>query len=71
MYNLYRKLSPLFKSVLANLGFSSGKCRYSPTCSAYARQAVEKYGIISGGWLAAKRLLKCHPWAEGGYDPVP
>ena len=46
-------------------------CRYTPTCSEYALQAVEKYGAVKGGWLAAKRILRCHPFHEGGYDPVP
>ena len=46
-------------------------CRYTPTCSEYAMQAVEKYGAVKGGWLAAKRILRCHPFHEGGYDPGP
>jgi uncharacterized protein len=46
-------------------------CRYSPTCSQYAIEALERHGAIKGGWLAAKRLLRCHPWGGHGYDPVP
>jgi len=46
-------------------------CRYDPTCSHYAHEAIEKYGIIQGGRLAVKRILRCHPWQDGGYDPVP
>lgn len=46
-------------------------CRYSPTCSAYAIEAVKKYGILKGGWLALKRILSCNPWGGSGYDPVP
>lgn len=46
-------------------------CRFTPTCSEYAKQAIEKYGVLKGGWLAIKRISKCHPWHEGGYDPVP
>ena len=54
-------VSPLFPA----------RCRYIPTCSEYARQAVEKYGAAKGGWLALKRFSRCHPFHKGGYDPVP
>jgi len=46
-------------------------CRYTPTCSQYAVEAVMKHGIFKGGWLAVKRFLSCHPWGGSGYDPVP
>ncbi len=59
---LYRLLiSPLFGQ----------KCRFDPSCSAYAITAIRKLGPIKGTWLACKRILKCHPYNEGGYDPVP
>ena len=54
-------ISPLYGNV----------CRYYPSCSAYALRAVEVHGAVKGSWLAGRRLLRCHPWAPGGYDPVP
>lgn len=46
-------------------------CRYIPTCSQYAMQAIQKYGAIKGGYLALRRILRCNPFSKGGYDPVP
>ncbi|MDR3157498.1 MAG: membrane protein insertion efficiency factor YidD [Zoogloeaceae bacterium] len=51
--------------------FLGQNCRFYPGCSEYARQAVQKYGVLRGGWLAIKRLGRCHPWNSGGFDPVP
>lgn len=46
-------------------------CRFTPTCSQYSIEAIRKHGIFKGFWLALKRILRCHPWGGGGYDPVP
>ena len=51
--------------------FTISSCKYYPTCSNYAREAIEQHGAIKGFILAARRVLKCHPFSKGGYDPVP
>ncbi|MGB4881839.1 MAG: membrane protein insertion efficiency factor YidD [Neisseria sp.] len=47
------------------------RCRYTPTCSQYAVESIQKYGAIKGGWLAIKRIVRCNPFGGSGYDPVP
>lgn len=51
--------------------FTPPSCRYTPTCSQYAVEALRKYGPLKGSWLTLKRLSRCHPWGGSGYDPVP
>ena len=51
--------------------YTPSSCRYSPTCSSYTLEALKKHGILTGGWLAIKRIGSCHPWGGSGYDPVP
>lgn len=55
----------------ATLGlFMGGQCRFTPTCSQYAIDAINKYGAVRGGWKALKRISRCHPWGGRGYDPA-
>ncbi|MBM3133610.1 MAG: membrane protein insertion efficiency factor YidD [Chloroflexi bacterium] len=62
LIRLYQKvISPAIPSV----------CRYMPTCSQYGYEAIAKYGFWKGGWMTAWRLMRCHPFAKGGFDPVP
>ncbi|MEK7801311.1 MAG: membrane protein insertion efficiency factor YidD [Pseudomonadota bacterium] len=65
-----RYLSP-DTGILKAFWLVDSACRYQPTCSEYTYQAVEAYGIIYGSWLGLKRIMRCHPWHAGGYDPIP
>lgn len=47
------------------------RCRFAPSCACYAEEALARHGLFKGGWLAAKRIARCHPWGAGGFDPVP
>lgn len=51
--------------------FVGNQCRFTPTCSHYAREVVERYGAVKGSWMAIRRISRCHPWHPGGHDPVP
>ena len=70
MKKLFLKLIRFYRRCISPL--FPGKCRYKPTCSAYAIEAIEKYGAAKGGWLAFKRICRCHPFSKHDYfDPVP
>jgi putative membrane protein insertion efficiency factor len=60
-------ISPVLGALLG----PTGGCRYTPTCSAYAAEAISTHGALTGGWLATKRVCRCHPWGGCGPDPVP
>ncbi|WP_415913454.1 membrane protein insertion efficiency factor YidD [Paratractidigestivibacter sp.] len=74
-----RKPSLASRALLAGVGFYQkrisplfgARCIYYPTCSEYARQAISKHGALKGTWLAVRRICRCHPLHNGGYDPVP
>jgi uncharacterized protein len=59
----------LYQATLSH--WLGGQCRFRPTCSEYAIEALDKYGLVRGGWLSVRRLLRCHPFSAGGFDPVP
>lgn len=64
LINFYQKnISPIFTA-------KGVRCRYYPTCSEYTKQAIKKYGIIKGGFIGFKRILRCNPFSKGGYDPL-
>jgi uncharacterized protein len=69
MKNVFIFLVKLYQAMLSP--FFPNSCRYSPTCSQYMIEAIQKYGVLSGAWLGLKRIGRCHPWGGHGHDPVP
>lgn len=79
-YRLWLLLSTILSKIMLGLiwfyrhcisPLTPAACRYTPTCSQYAVEAIKKYGPFKGGWLALRRILRCNPWGGSGYDPVP
>lgn len=70
LIKLYQKTLSLDTGFLS-IFYSERLCRFHPTCSQYAYDAISKYGIFKGSWLGFRRILRCHPWNDGGYDPAP
>ncbi len=66
---IFKGLIILYRYTLS--AFIGRTCRFAPTCSEYALEAVDRHGGFKGGWLALKRIARCHPWGGHGYDPVP
>lgn len=69
MRGLVGKLLQTYKYLISPL--IGQNCRFYPSCSDYAREAVERHGVVRGLWLALRRVGRCHPWNSGGFDPVP
>ncbi len=70
LIRLYQRSSFLRKPILKTLFISESSCRFTPTCSEYTYQAIEKYGSAKGLFLGFKRILRCHPWSKGGNEPL-
>lgn len=71
LVRLYQKTSIFHTQLMRQLFLTDKVCRFTPTCSEYTYQAVKKYATGRGLWLGFKRILRCHPWNKGGFDPVP
>jgi len=71
LIRFYQKTKWFHGTLARQLFLTDRVCRFTPTCSQYTYQAVEKYGAIKGLWLGLKRIIRCHPWSKGGYDPLP
>lgn len=66
----YQKTSFFHHQIFRMFYMTDKVCRFTPTCSEYTYQAIEKYGVIKGSWLGLKRIVRCNPWNKGGYDPL-
>lgn len=71
LIRFYQKYLSFDTGILKFLWLSDGACRFTPRCSEYTYQAIDRYGIITGSRLGFMRILRCHPWNKGGYDPLP
>ncbi len=70
LIRFYQKVFSLDQGIFSFL-FSERFCRFHPTCSEYTYQSIQRFGVFRGSWMGFKRVIRCHPWNEGGYDPVP
>lgn len=69
MRKIFLKIIDLYRYFVSPLIYPS--CRFTPSCSKYTQEAINKYGVIYGSWLGVRRILRCNPWNTGGYDPLP
>lgn len=69
LIRIYQKTLSFDHGIIGKI-FGERFCRFHPTCSEYSYQAIERYGIFRGSWMGLKRIIRCHPWNDGGYDPV-
>lgn len=70
LIRFYQKYLSFDTGFARKLFLTEKTCRFHPTCSEYTYQAIEKYGILKGSFLGLKRICRCHPWSQGGYDPL-
>lgn len=70
LIRFYQKTSIFHSSIARTLFLTDRACRFTPTCSEFTYQAIEKYGSIKGSYMGFKRIIRCHPFSKGGYDPV-
>ncbi len=68
---LYQRYLSLDTGLIQQVWKTGSVCRFTPTCSEYTYQAIDRYGIMIGSWLGFKRIIRCHPWNKGGFDPIP
>lgn len=66
---LYQKTLSFDHGIIGKV-FGERFCRFYPSCSEYSYQAIERYGVLRGSWIGCKRIIRCHPWNDGGYDPL-
>lgn len=71
LISFYQRTEFFHRPIFQTLFLSDRVCRFRPTCSVYTYQAIEKYGILKGSWLAGRRIIRCQPLSKGGFDPIP